>query len=77
MLNAMRFGKLDPGMIMQFHQLSRAVKYDDGIEPADLYVYLNLLRYETAANFFSLHNVKVSYTKRGRSVQSQKVERDQ
>ena len=52
MLNAMRFGKLDPGMIMQFHQLSRAVEYDDGIEPADLYVYPDCMRYETAANFF-------------------------
>ena len=52
MLNAMRFGKLDPGMIMQFHQLSRAVEYDDGIEPADLYVYLDYMRYETAANLF-------------------------
>ena len=52
MLNAMRFGKLDPAMIMQLRQLSRAVKYDDGIEPADLYVYLDYMRYETAANLF-------------------------
>ena len=52
MLNAMRFGKLDPDMIMQFHQLSRAVEYDDGIEPADLYVYSDCMRYETAANLF-------------------------
>ncbi|KAF8898488.1 hypothetical protein BD779DRAFT_13905 [Infundibulicybe gibba] len=37
MLNAMRFGTLDPVTIAAFQRLSRAVVYTDGIEPTELY----------------------------------------
>lgn len=37
MLNALRKGELDNSMIMKFHQLLRKVKYDDGIEPTELF----------------------------------------
>ncbi|TBU47339.1 PIF1-like helicase-domain-containing protein [Dichomitus squalens] len=37
MLNAMRFGKLNAQITVQFRKLSRAVHYDDGIEPTELY----------------------------------------
>ncbi|EIN13411.1 hypothetical protein PUNSTDRAFT_41012 [Punctularia strigosozonata HHB-11173 SS5] len=37
MLNAMRFGRLEPPTIAAFKKLSRTVKYDDGIEPTELY----------------------------------------
>ena len=36
MLNAMRFGKMDAQATVSFRQLSRPVKYDDGIEPTEL-----------------------------------------
>lgn len=36
MLNEMRFGKLDYATARAFQQLSREVKYDDGIEPTEL-----------------------------------------
>lgn len=36
MLNAMRFGHLEPETVQKFKDLSRAVRYDDGIEPTDL-----------------------------------------
>lgn len=36
MLNAMRYGHLEPETVQKFQQLSRPVKYDDGIEPTDL-----------------------------------------
>jgi hypothetical protein len=38
MLNAMRFARLDDRMIERFSQLKRPVKYDDGIEPTELWV---------------------------------------
>ncbi|KAI0724206.1 hypothetical protein C8T65DRAFT_563301, partial [Cerioporus squamosus] len=37
MLNAMRFGNLDAEATLAFRKLSREVKYDDGIEPTELY----------------------------------------
>lgn len=37
MLNSLRCGDLDPTMINKFHLLSRRVRYDDGIEPTELY----------------------------------------
>ena len=37
MLNAMRFGKLNDDAIQAFRNLSRPVKYDDGIGPTQLY----------------------------------------
>lgn len=37
MLNALRFGNLDPAMVAKFHLLSRKVTYHDGIEPTELY----------------------------------------
>ncbi len=38
MLNAMRFGQLNPEIIQAFRGLSRKVEYTDGLEPTDLYV---------------------------------------
>jgi hypothetical protein len=38
MLNAMRFARLDDRMIERFSQLKRPVKYEDGIEPTELWV---------------------------------------
>ncbi|KAF9229714.1 hypothetical protein BS17DRAFT_689311, partial [Gyrodon lividus] len=37
MLNLMRFGKLDDEAIQAFHELSRPLRYDDGIGPTQLY----------------------------------------
>ncbi|OCH92732.1 hypothetical protein OBBRIDRAFT_726307, partial [Obba rivulosa] len=37
MLNSMRYGNLDPGIISKFRKLQRQVKYDDGIEPTELF----------------------------------------
>ncbi|KAF9458731.1 hypothetical protein BDZ94DRAFT_69221 [Collybia nuda] len=37
MLNAMRFGKMDPKIINSFNGLARAITYTDGIEPTELY----------------------------------------
>ncbi|KAI0374521.1 hypothetical protein BV20DRAFT_936111, partial [Pilatotrama ljubarskyi] len=37
MLNAMRFGRLDAKTTAEFRKLSREVRYDDGIEPTELY----------------------------------------
>ncbi|RXK41952.1 hypothetical protein M231_00673 [Tremella mesenterica] len=37
MLNEMRFGRLTPESIKAFQSLSRQVKYDDGIEPTELF----------------------------------------
>lgn len=39
MLNAMRFGRLDPKTTNAFRNLSRQVRYDDGIEPTELCVH--------------------------------------
>ncbi len=36
MLNKMRLGNMDEETALFFHQLSRPVKYDDGIEPTEL-----------------------------------------
>jgi ATP-dependent DNA helicase PIF1 len=36
MLNAMRFGELDPSTVAAFKNLSRKVHYTDGIEPTEL-----------------------------------------
>ena len=36
MLNRMRFGEMDAGTIKAFRNLSREVKYDDGISPTEL-----------------------------------------
>lgn len=38
MLNAMRFGHLEPETVTKFQGLSRPIKYPDGIEPTDLQV---------------------------------------
>jgi ATP-dependent DNA helicase PIF1 len=38
MLNAMRFGRLDANAIAAFSGLSRAVRFDDGIDLTELYV---------------------------------------
>lgn len=38
MLNEMRFGTLTSESIQTFKQLSRAIEYDDGIGPTELYV---------------------------------------
>lgn len=40
MLNAMRFGKMDPRTIEAFKGLGRTVTYTDGIEPTELYVQI-------------------------------------
>jgi ATP-dependent DNA helicase PIF1 len=37
MLNALRFGRLDAPTIAAFMALSRPIKYEDGIEPSELY----------------------------------------
>ena len=37
MLNEMRFGKLTPGSIDAFKSLSRPIKYNDAIEPTELF----------------------------------------
>lgn len=36
MLNEMRYGKLTQASITKFKQLSRALQFDDGIEPTEL-----------------------------------------
>lgn len=36
MLNAMRFGELDPKTIETFRKLSRMVTYTDSLEPTEL-----------------------------------------
>ncbi|KAI9059699.1 hypothetical protein FKP32DRAFT_1579524, partial [Trametes sanguinea] len=37
MLNALRFGRVDPETVRAFSSLSREVHYSDGIEPTELY----------------------------------------
>ncbi|KAL7285782.1 hypothetical protein ACG7TL_000891 [Trametes sanguinea] len=37
MLNALRFGRVDPETVRVFSSLSREVQYNDGIEPTELY----------------------------------------
>lgn len=37
MLNALRYGNMDNDMIAKFYKLSRNVKYDDGLEPTELF----------------------------------------
>lgn len=37
MLNALRHGEMDDTMIEKFYKLSRKVKYEDGLEPTELY----------------------------------------
>lgn len=39
MLNAIRLGNLDQDTIALFSKLSRPVKYEDGPEPVQLYVF--------------------------------------
>ena len=37
MLNALRYGEMDDAIISKFASLSREVKYDDGLEPTELF----------------------------------------
>lgn len=39
MLNEMRFGQLSQASIVKFGKLKRLPKYNDGIEPTELYVF--------------------------------------
>ncbi len=42
MLNAMRFGVLDPQTIQAFRDLARPLTYTDGIGPTEMYPYTPL-----------------------------------
>jgi ATP-dependent DNA helicase PIF1 len=47
MLNEMRFGALSNESAQTFKRLSRAIEYDDGIGPTELYVFISLLGYNS------------------------------
>ncbi|RLV90878.1 ATP-dependent DNA helicase PIF1 [Spathaspora sp. JA1] len=54
MLNALRFGKLQPETIQKFMRLSRRVSYQDGIEPTELFPTRNEVK---RANFARLNQL--------------------
>lgn len=64
MLNEMRFGSLSTRSIARFKQLSRAVLYEDGIEPTELYVIFLVLIQHTADPVSSLSPLSPSYPRR-------------
>jgi hypothetical protein len=40
MLNEMRFGQMKPESVARFKALAREVKYEDGINATELYVFI-------------------------------------
>ncbi|KAL4244570.1 ATP-dependent DNA helicase PIF1 [Abortiporus biennis] len=83
MLNEMRFGHVSAATILKFKALERPVKYNDGIEPTDLFPTRNEVDQANYSRLASLNHPEICYkandvagwTERGRPIGKQAMDR--